>query len=36
MVIQDGGLQSENPVILQAMEQATASRRTDATAGPAT
>jgi hypothetical protein len=36
MVIQDGGLQSENPVILQAMEQAAASRGTDATTGQAT
>jgi hypothetical protein len=36
MVIQDGGLQSENPVILQAMEQAAASRGTNANPGRAT
>jgi hypothetical protein len=36
MVIQDGGLQSENPVILQAMEQAAASRGTNAYPGRAT
>jgi hypothetical protein len=36
MVIQDGGLQSENPVILQAMEQAAASHGTDATTGHTT
>jgi hypothetical protein len=36
MVIQDGGLQSENPVILQAMERAAAGRGTNANPGGAT